>query len=197
MCRNGICHDARLVGDKYPLLTVPPPPSGVPLREANIDFFLDPTGAAIWTKVKPILNHYVSFTPSYPGHPHLPPVQSLLQYTNLGGSAADLDVVTQLAAGHPVVIHGTQDAKLPPDPGHTMLATGVIRDAASNVTGIVANDPWLGQQVIIGWDPTNQPTTYHRALIPNSTGPTSPTDTYQTLSNFDFKADSYFYVTIN
>lgn len=151
---------ARLTGDKYPLLTVPyPPPSNVSLWQANIDFFLDTKGFATWANVKPILNQVnpspVAFKPSLtPNDPYSPPVQS--QYTKLGGSA-DQDVLTQLAAGHLVVIHGTQNAKpSPPNFGHTMLATGVIRDPSTNMArGIMANDPELGQQVIIGWDPSN------------------------------------------
>jgi hypothetical protein len=163
---------------------------------------LDSNGFATWAKVEPYLNPpntshpYVTFSPSTPGDSHRPPTQPL--YTKLNSASADQDVVKQLAAGHPVVIHGTQNAMpSPPDFGHTMFATGVVIDPShpKKVIGIMANDPELGQQVIIGWDPSN--ITYHHALVPNPSDPAHPMNTYKNLSFFDFEAISYFYVIIN
>jgi hypothetical protein len=91
------------------------------------------------------------------------------------------DILTQLENGRLVMLQGsTGHART-----HWMLATAIMKNQSGDVTGIVANDPLLGQQVIIDMVPGS----------PTFRQVTEPAD-YQALSGITFSTARYFSVAL-
>jgi hypothetical protein len=144
-----------------------------PLSLAKIDYFMDEDGNARWPRSNPVIAPQVRF---YAG-------ATLVENPRDRNAASfdHSDIIAALRNDRLVMIHDSGS-----DENRWMLATAIKRDDAGQVRGIVANDPLLGQQVII--DMVKESPTYRQVI--------SPAD-YRSLSSSTFSATHYFSVALN
>ena len=159
----------RALGDMNPnfFVTYQDGTSG-PLESVRVDYFLDSDGAIWPSKGSPNQDEQIrSRVRFYSAGTQVP--------SPLNAYAVPFDrsgVISSLRAGQMVLVRGcttnrTCSAIARDGPGYQwMLATALDQDATGNVTGLIANDPELGQQVTIDMNPASP--TYRQVISPTN-----------------------------
>jgi hypothetical protein len=163
----------RLIGSGKPKARVPyGDRTSDPLSLAKIDYFTGADGSAVWPLSNPNFTDVKFFAGAVP-------VDDPAKASPASFNRAD--ILTQLENGRLVMLQGSTGHAST----HWMLATAIMKNQNGDVTGIVANDPLLGQQVII--DMVQGSPTFRKV--------TEPAD-YQALSGITFSTARYFSVAL-